>query len=109
MSQPAPLYTDAFQCAQWVLGHFDTHSSVLARSLCRHVLRLLTLVALAIKDRDRAASIEAADETLISLRCELRLAGAIGLLSDEQLLHVLGYADRIGRQLGGWQRALSEG
>jgi hypothetical protein len=35
----------------------------------------------------------------------LRLAGAIGLLDEQQVLFALEYADRIGRQLGGWQRA----
>jgi hypothetical protein len=35
----------------------------------------------------------------------LRLAGAIEILDEQQVLFALAYADRIGRQLGGWQRA----
>ena len=107
MSEPAPLYTDAFQLSAWLLQHLDSDPRVLARAICQRALRLLAMITLALKDRDRLASLDSADENLIVLRVELRLAAAIGVFTEDQLLHALGYADCIGRQLGGWQRSLA--
>jgi hypothetical protein len=63
------------------------------------------VITLALKDRRRDECLEEADERLLALRMQLRLTGAIGLLDEQQVLFALDCADRIGRQLGGWQRA----
>ena len=42
----------------------------------------------------------------MALRVQLRLAGALGRLSERQLLFALESADGIGRQIGGWRRTL---
>ena len=102
----APLFTDAFSLCEWLLRQLDRESSVLARALCDSSLQLLTAVVLALKGRQREEQLAAADECLIMLRMQLRLAGAIGLLGESQLLFALECADCIGRQIGGWQRTL---
>ena len=51
--------------------------------------------------------LEEVDERLITLRLQLRLANTTGLLNEDQFLFALQAADRIGRQLGGWQRSMN--
>lgn len=111
MSNRAPLFTDTFSLCEWLLQHLDRvdrDSGVLARSLCDNSLKLLEAVTLALKNRLREERLEEADERLLALRTQLRLAGSVGLLDERQMLFALESADRIGRQLGGWQRALDE-
>lgn len=103
---PAPVYVDAFALCQWLLGHFGEDSRALSRALCDSGLGLLEAVTLAIKNRRREVQVEIADECLIRLRTQLRLAGATGYLSQTQMLYALERADEIGRQIGGWLRAL---
>lgn len=103
---PPPLYVDAFALAEWLLGHFDDDRRALPASLCRISLDLLDAITLALKGRRRDELVETADEHLIRLRTQLRLAAALGHLDDDQLLHALERADNIGRQLGGWMRKL---
>lgn len=54
-------------------------------------------------DAYRELYLEDADERLLVLRVHLRLAAAAGYLREEQILHSLTLADRVGRQLGGWK------
>jgi Mor family transcriptional regulator len=103
----APLFVDTFSLCQWLLQHLDREPSVLSRNLCETALQLLEAVTLALKGRLREERIEAADERLITLRMQLRLAGATGLLSEPQMLFALECADRIGWQIGGWQQTLN--
>ncbi len=103
----APLFADTFSLCEWLLRHLDRETSVLARALCDDALRILEAVVLALKGWSRPERIAEADECLIVLRVHLRLAGATGLLAEPQLLFALECADRIGRQLGGWQRSLA--
>lgn len=102
----APLFTDTFSLCQWLLRHLDRERGVLSRTLCENALALLEVVTLALKNRLREERLEDADERLIVLRMQLRLAGSLGLFEERQMLFALECADRIGRQLGGWQRAL---
>lgn len=103
---PAPLYVDTFALCEWLLGRFGDDSRTLPESLCRLGLTLLEAVTLALKGRRRDEHLEIADERLLALRVQLRLAAATGYLTDSQLMHALDRADVIGRQLGGWLRAL---
>ncbi len=102
----APLFADAFALSEWLLRHVDGQTGVLARTLSQDALHVLDAVALALKGWSRPERLADADEHLILLRLHLRLAGATGLLAESQMLFALDCADRIGRQLGGWQRAL---
>ncbi len=103
---PAPLYVDTFALCEWLLGRFGEDSRVLPRAICAGALELLDAVVLALKSRRRDEQVEVADERLISLRTRLRLAASAGYLSESQMIHALERADVIGRQLGGWMRAL---
>lgn len=103
---PAPLYVDAFALCEWLLGRFGDDPRVLASSLCRGGLTLLDAVTLALKGRRRDEQVDLADEQLVTLRTQLRLAAATGYMTDAQMLQALERADSIGRQLGGWRRAL---
>lgn len=103
---PAPLYVDAFALCQWLLRHFGEDSRVLPCALCRTALELLDAITLALKNRRREVQMEIADESLIRLRIQLRLAGETGYLNQSQMLYALERADVIGRQLGGWLRRL---
>ncbi len=102
----APLYVDASRLCAWVLERLGARDDVLARRLCATALDLLEHLTLALKNRGREERIDGADEDLIVLRLELRLAGTVGLLSESQVLFALEQADAIGRQLGGWRRSL---
>jgi len=106
VSEHAPLYVDCMALCEWLLNKFDQAPGVLGASLCRCALELVQAVVLALKDRDREAQIELADEQLIRLRALLRLAVDTGRLSDQQYGFALGRVDAIGRQLGGWSLSL---
>lgn len=106
MSVEAPLFVDAFALCEWLLLRLGSDERVLARALCSTALRLLEELTLALKNRDRDAHVEGADERLITLRVQVRLAGTTGHLNEAQVLHALARADDIGRQLGGWRRKL---
>ncbi len=102
----APLFTDAFALCEWLLGHLDEEPGVLAPALCRNALSLLEAITLALKGQLREERLIEADERLVALRVQLRLAAGTGRLSERQALYALEIADRIGRQVGGWRRAL---
>ncbi len=103
---PAPIYADTFGLCEWLLGRLDGDGRVLARQICEDALALLECVGLALKRRSVGAHLDEADERLIALRLKLRLAAARGLLTEEQLVFAYKSTDAIGRQLGGWLRAL---
>lgn len=103
---PSPLYVDSFALCEWLLGHLGDVPRPLARSLCAHSLALLGAITLALKGRRRDEQLESADESLILLRTEIRLAAAVGDLTEPQMVFALEKADGIGRQLGGWLRSL---
>jgi hypothetical protein len=102
----APLFADTFALCEWLLGRLDGEPGVLAASVCRNALALLEAVALALKGQLREERLIEADERLVALRLQLRLAAATGRLSERQVLYALERADGIGRQVGGWRRAL---
>lgn len=105
-SPEAPLFGDAFALCEWLLGRLGDNDKVLARTICRIALGLLADLTLALKGRGREARVEDADEQLITLRVQLRMARATGLLDEQQMLYALETVDNIGRQLGGWRRRL---
>lgn len=105
MKPPAPLYGDTLNLCAWLLGRLDGDPHGLARSLCQHALGLLKNITLALHGRRRDDRMEAADEGLLILRAQFRLAVSTALLTQAQFLHVLDQVDRIGRQLGGWMRS----
>ena len=105
---PAPLFVDAFSLCEWLNGRLTQNRDALSGRLLHHALDLLEDITLALKDYHREQRLEQADERLVVLRVELRLAAACGLLEERQALHALDYCDRIGRQIGGWQRSLDE-
>ena len=102
----APLYIDAFSLCEWLIGRLGDDSRELARAICRCALELLDAITLALTGRRREEHVEIADERLITLRHQLRLAAASGYLSESQLVFAIERADSIGRQLGGWMHAL---
>lgn len=103
---PAPLYVDTAALCEWLLGRFGEDSRALPQALCRSGLGLLEAVTLALKGRRRDEHLELADERLLVLRSLLRLAASTGHLNDAQLMFGLERADGLGRQLGGWIKAL---
>jgi hypothetical protein len=103
---PAPLFVDAFSLAEWLLGRVGVDDRALPRSIAAHALAILSAIVLALRGRRRDEQLDDADEHLLVLRTELRLAVALGVLTEEQLVHAMQLVDRVGRQLGGWQRQL---
>lgn len=103
---PAPIYADAFALCEWLLGRLDGDSRVLAKQICEDALALLEALGLALKGIRVGAQLDEADERLYALRLKLRLAAALRLLSQEQLVFAYQATDAIGRQLGGWLRSL---
>ena len=104
---PMPLFRDSFAFAEWILGRLQQDPKPLARALCGHAIQLHEILTLALKDRYRDERIDEADELLVRIRLELRLAARVGVLQEAQAQFALGEADRMGRQLGGWQRSLA--
>ena len=102
----APLFVDALALGQWLVERFDAAGGPLEARLAALAFALLESLTLALKQRDREARIEEADELLIRLRALLRLAEACGRLNADQYGHVLERVDAIGRQLGAWKRSL---
>jgi len=97
---PAPLFTAAFDLAAWLLGRLHEQPSYLARELCAQATTLLDLVAEALRSRDALEPLDEADALLRRLRLRLRLGSEIGLLDERRMLHALGLADNVGRQIG---------
>lgn len=106
MKSPAPVFVDAFALSEWLLGRLGDDGRVLPRAICAASLRLLDAVTLAVHGRDTPARVEEADERLIALRVQIRLAERTGVFTEAQALHALEIADRVGRQVGGWLRSL---
>lgn len=104
--RPAPVYTDAFALCEWLLGRLGEDARELPRVVCQTAIGLVVDISQALTARQRETYVEAADERLVALRTQLRLAAAAGYLSTGQLAHAMDSAERIGRQLGGWLRAL---
>ena len=104
--RPAPIYLDALALCEWIQARLGQDARPVARALCRTSLRLLEVIALALQGRDTEARLDEADERLISLRTQLRVAPAAGCLTESQMLYALECCDTVGRQLGGWLRTL---
>ena len=107
-TQTAPIYADTTALCQYVLGRLGDDPRALPLALCRTAIDLHGAVVLALGGRQRPQRLESADELLVLLRAQLRLAASVGLFDDSQLVHALERADTVGRQLGGWRRALSQ-
>ena len=105
----APIFTASWDLCVWILTKTRAQPhDVLAQELATEALRLLDAVTLALKNIDRASTLEEADLVLLRLRLRLRLAVEIDWLTDRQGQFALALADDIGRQLGGWQKRLKE-
>jgi len=78
----APLYVDSFALCEWLLGHFGDDPRCLPTALCQSALALFSSVTLALKGRRRDEHLEEADEHLIRLRAQLRLAHAVNVLVE---------------------------
>lgn len=90
-----------------MLGRFGERTDALSWELCAKTLQLLDLVTFALQNRERELRLADADELLVALRLRLRLAEQLGTLDERQLMHALGLADSLGRQIGGWQKQLA--
>ena len=101
----APLFVDALALCQWLMERFPSAAHPLERRLIALALDLFETLTLALKGRERELRLGEADETLIRLRALLRLAADSGRLPPARYEQVLERVDRIGRQLGAWQRS----
>jgi hypothetical protein len=105
----APIFTDCWDLCVWLLKKARTQGTdLLAQSLAEESLRLLDAITMALKNLDREQALDEADVILLRLRLRLRLAVDTALLDDRQGQYALRLADTIGRQLGGWQKSLTE-
>jgi len=104
----APLFTAAYDLYAWLLDRFETTAAYpeLQWAVLEHSRGLLEAVTLALCRFEREERIIHADEHAALLRAHLRLAAEKGLLDDRQLLYATGLLAEIGRQIGGWQKAL---
>jgi len=102
--EPAPLFTEAYDLCAWLLGRLDGGANQLSQEICTLSLALLDAVTEGLRARDDPTGLYDADGLLRRLRLRLRLAGETGLLDERRMLHALGHADTLGRQLGGLLR-----
>jgi hypothetical protein len=106
-TKQAPIFTAAWDLSLWLQRQLNNSSHALALANAQESLALLDAVVFALKGIDRAEQLILADQHLIRLRLRLRLAWQAELLTERQALYLLGLADDIGRQLGGWQKRLA--
>lgn len=108
----APLYVETHDLAVWTLRHAQSWTQDegrLASRVQEHAVVLVCAVALALTfPATRRKHLRRADETIVRLRMELRLAGALGLLSARQLRFAGGRLRVIGKMLGGWRKRLEK-
>ena len=107
--QDAPLYVRSHDLARSLLDAVvswpDAPRRVLGEPLATEVRTLLTAVALALAfPDDRAAHQRAADDALLRLRVLLRLATAMGLISEGAASAAHAELTDMGRMLGGWRK-----
>lgn len=109
----APLFTAAYDLHGWLLDRLDSTAVYpepaypeLRRAVLEHSRGLLEAIILALGRFEREERVQEADERTALLRAHLRLAADKGLLDDRQLLYASRLAGEIGRQIGGWQKAL---
>ncbi len=105
----APLYIEAHDLAAWIVGRTATWQEdggeCLAPRIASAACDLLDAVALALTFPSRRAHhLERADEAIVVLRTELRLAKQLGLLAARPLRFASDRSRAIGRMIGGWRK-----
>lgn len=112
----APLYIATFDLAQWVLRRVDAEEGVpptasrvcLSHRILAAVTDLVELVSLALTfPEHRDLHLRSADETVVRLRVELRLAHGLGQLPTRSHEHACRRLAEIGRMIGGWRKRVS--
>ncbi len=106
----APLYVEAFDLASWTMERTQQwpHGN-LARLVTLSASELVISVSLALTfPANRGRHLEEADEGIVRLRTQLRLAHALGLLSRRGLRFSAGRLGVIGRMIGGWRKRLDK-
>ncbi len=104
----APIFTAAWDLNVWIQRKFGGDTHILATAIAKESLALLDAVVFALKDIERMEHLDLADQHLLRLRMRIRLAWEAALVTERQAVHLLGLADDIGRQLGGWQKRLAQ-
>ena len=111
--QRAPVYTRTHALCRFVgeLGvqRAQDGPQTLLRELDARSRELLCAVSLALTfPRIRPLSLHRADEQVVCLRVQARLARDLRVVSPGWVRAMLAQLDEIGRMLGGWQRSLAE-
>lgn len=103
-----PIYRDTVALAGVLLEDLERGRTVpvLRQRLAHGALRLVDAVTLAVAGFERADNLAGADAELRLLRTHLGLALDLGVLAEDAFLALAEQADRVGRQLGGWLRAV---
>lgn len=106
----APLYVEAHDLARWLLERAATwEDGEPAHRVAGSACDLLEAVALALTfPARRAEHLEAADGAIVRLRCQLRLARELGLLSPGGQRFAAGRLLAIGRMVGGWRKRVDK-
>lgn len=104
----APLFTKAYTFYSWLIEHLEKgQGSAFVRETCLETARtVMECITLALKGFDPQHHAHSADEALTLLRLHLRLAEEHGLLEEGPYQHAVVSMDDLGRQLGGWLKAL---
>ena len=107
----APIYTQGFSFFTWLVKRMEkTHQyPVVTRAVVQTARELMEALTLAFRGFDTPDRAWRADEALALLRFHVRAAFELDLLSQRQYLYAAENMDSIGRQLGGWRKALAKG
>ena len=106
-TNPAPMYRDAMATVSWLSTRLPGTLPVALRAL-HHAMDLVEQIGLALRGIDRDHHLVGADESLQRLRAVLHLAVECGQLAPAQALHLAERLDAVRRQIGGWQRRLTD-
>jgi hypothetical protein len=115
MHERPPIYTATVQLVDWTLGRTadvpKSHRFTFGQRLDNLTLDGLMFVveALFTKGEARRQRLSSLNLCIEKLRVLWRLVQARGWVSQQQLLHVNGLLDEIGRMAGGWMKHNDEG
>ncbi len=106
----APLYVEAFDLARWVVERTEKwRHQPLALLVTSSASELASSVSLALTfPATRSFHLKRADEGIVQLRTQLRLAHGLGLLSRRGLRFAAGRLEAIGRMVGGWRKRVDK-
>jgi hypothetical protein len=109
LTHELPIYRDTYKLLlkiyQYTQGYSREYKYTLGQDMKRDGLELVRSIYRANRSREKRGHLEAFLEQYELLKMEIRLSGALRLLSLKQMADITLLMDGIGRQASGWKRS----